>query len=265
MQGAVWAIFHHMIKPPSDIPLSVQHRFCPKGEGSWCKFNSNLETQMLTYDENHRLPSVFYNELKPIFARLASKELFQKCLLGLTQNPNESLNNLIWLRCPKRLFCSKDRIVSAVAEAACVYNTGAGAKAQVMQAGRIQSVVSNSLRALHKRDGARLASASGKVTQKYKGWRLNRKKTAKEEKKRAKVHYDSGAFDCQGVKIGSKRMKKQSADRNSKKQKSYLEEVRMEDTQEYVAVSKLLKAEQRRLKLLWQRRLKLLYQRFWST
>ena len=77
-----------------------------------------------------------------------------------------------------------------------------------MQAGQIQSGVSNSLRALHKRDGARLASASGKVTQKYKGWRLNRKKTAKEEKKRAKVHYDSGAFDCQGVKIGSKRMKK---------------------------------------------------------
>ena len=43
MQGAVWAIFHHMIGLPFDIPLTVQHRFCPKGEGSWCKCNANLE------------------------------------------------------------------------------------------------------------------------------------------------------------------------------------------------------------------------------
>ena len=84
----------------------------------------------MTYDEEHRLPSAFYNELRPIFTRLASKDLLQKCLLGLTQNSNESVNNLIWQRCPKGLFCSKDRIVSAVAEAVSVYNTGAGSKAQ---------------------------------------------------------------------------------------------------------------------------------------
>ena len=32
-----------------------------------------------------------------------------------------------------------------------------------------------------------------------------------------------------------------------------------------IAVSTVLQAEKRRLKLLWKRRLQLLYQRFWST
>ena len=228
MQNAVWAIFHHMIKPPSDMPLSIQHRFCPKGENSWCKFNSNLESRKTTYNEEHRLPSVFFNELKPIFTRLASIGLLQKCLLGLTQNQNESFNNLVWQRCPKGLFCSKERIVAAVAEAVCVYNTGAGAKAQIVQANGIQNVGSNLMKAMHKKDEMRLVSASAKVTEKYKAWRLNRKKRATEDRKVANVHYEPGAFDSQGMKTGYKRKREQYSAENSKKQKIYPDESRAE-------------------------------------
>ena len=81
---------------------------------------------------------MFYKELKPIFERLSGKELLKKCLRGLTQNPNESLNNLIWQRCPKNTFYGKDRLISAVAEAVAVFNCGASVKASMIKASGIK-------------------------------------------------------------------------------------------------------------------------------
>lgn len=217
MQNAIWAIFHHMIKPPKNIPLKKQHSYCPKGKDSWCKFNNDLKTKKKTYSESQRLPCVFSEPLKPIFHRLAATELLQKCLKGLTQNPNESFNNLIWQRCPKTMFCSKDRIVSAVSEAVCVFNTGAGAKALILRAAGIKDVGTNALLAWRSRDKQRLASASQKVQQKYKTWRVSRKTTMKEDKKKENEHYEAGAFDSTGVKLAGAKRKSQNTTRKAKK------------------------------------------------
>ena len=46
---------------------------------------------------------------------------------------------------------------------------------------------------------------SRKVSEKYKGWQLNRKRIEREQKREAKDHYEPGAFDSQGTKIGKKR------------------------------------------------------------
>ena len=43
-------------------------------------------------------------EIKLILKDLAAPELLKKCLHGGTQNPSESLNNMIWSRIPKRTF-----------------------------------------------------------------------------------------------------------------------------------------------------------------
>ena len=53
MQNAVWAIFHHTVKPASLVSLESQHSLCPKGGGgdSWCKFNSDLFTKEKIYLE----------------------------------------------------------------------------------------------------------------------------------------------------------------------------------------------------------------------
>ena len=59
------------------------------------------------------LPFIFRGELKPIFARL-SKELLHSCQKGLTRNQNESLNNVLWSKCSKRIFIGKDRFTLAV-------------------------------------------------------------------------------------------------------------------------------------------------------
>ena len=143
MQNAIWAIFYHSVKPAMPVSLESEHSFCPKGRGSWCKFNLDLVTKKKTYIEIGRLSSVFFDPLKPIFYRLASRVLLQKCQRGLTQNQNESFNNLIWKRCPKIMCLGKERIVYAVSEAVCTYNTGAGGKAFIIKATGIESIGSN--------------------------------------------------------------------------------------------------------------------------
>ena len=158
MQSAVWAIFHHMIKPPRNIPLKIQHKFCPKGETSWCKYNSDIVTRKSTYTQKQRLLFVFYKELKPIFERLSRKELLQKCLRGLAQNANVSLNTVIWRRCSKNTFCGYERIISAVAEAVAVFNCGASVKGSVIKANAIKDVRASSYFAFRKADCIRLCS-----------------------------------------------------------------------------------------------------------
>ena len=55
----------------------------------------NLETGKQTNSESKRLFSSLYDILKPIFSRLSSKALLEKCLKVVTQNANESLNLVI--------------------------------------------------------------------------------------------------------------------------------------------------------------------------
>ena len=83
MQNAIWAIFHHSIEPATNVSLEEQHRFCPKDESFWCKFNSDKETGCHTYDASQRLPAAFYMDFKPIFERLTSQALLERCQQGL--------------------------------------------------------------------------------------------------------------------------------------------------------------------------------------
>ena len=59
MKTRIWAIVYHMIKDESSS-LEEQHKLCPKGEDTWCKFWKDRTS----YKEDNRLPSVFIEELK---------------------------------------------------------------------------------------------------------------------------------------------------------------------------------------------------------
>ena len=50
------------------------------------------------------LPEVFLELLKPIFVDLSNEELLERCILGTTQNPDESVNSLVWIHCLKHKF-----------------------------------------------------------------------------------------------------------------------------------------------------------------
>ena len=107
---AIWAIFYHMILGPAGESLDKQHSFCPKSSDSWWKYQKDRKRR---------------TELKPIFVRLSSNELLHGCQKGLTQNQNESINSVVWSRCPKRVFCGKRQFGISVCDAVSLWNDGA--------------------------------------------------------------------------------------------------------------------------------------------
>ena len=48
----------------------------------------------------------------------------ERCVLGATQNLNESFNSTIWQHCPKTEFCSATPMVIAVNLAVISFNSG---------------------------------------------------------------------------------------------------------------------------------------------
>ena len=88
MKESIKAIQCHMIEDTS-MSLEKQHRHCPKGKNTWCKFWADKRNNTNTYDHSKRLPEVFMKELDPIFERLSDESLLTRCLQGLTQNQNE--------------------------------------------------------------------------------------------------------------------------------------------------------------------------------
>ena len=59
-------------------------------------------------------------------------DILQKCLHGLTQNPNESFNSTIWERPPNTVYCGLDTLELAVYDAVANYNYGRKATIDIM-------------------------------------------------------------------------------------------------------------------------------------
>ncbi|GFV76829.1 uncharacterized protein TNCV_4730491 [Trichonephila clavipes] len=105
-----------------------QHSKCPAGENSWYFYQSAIANG--EKPNNHKLNvgtpinEKFLPKILPIYQRLASNELLERCIRCGTQNANESLHSMIWAKCPKEIFVNKRRVKRAVTEAVCEYNKG---------------------------------------------------------------------------------------------------------------------------------------------
>ena len=86
------AILHHNVK--SNDPAK-QHRYCPLGESSWCKWQQDEATGTSTHYDSNCLPEVFFEVLKPTFMTLSDPKLLERCVLGTTQNSNECVNSMV--------------------------------------------------------------------------------------------------------------------------------------------------------------------------
>ena len=73
-----------------------RHHLCPTGESSWCKYQKALALGKPFSHKKTPIPEAIVHLIKPIYARLGSRELLEKCLHGYTQNANESLHSLVW-------------------------------------------------------------------------------------------------------------------------------------------------------------------------
>ncbi|GFY33956.1 uncharacterized protein TNCV_4596641 [Trichonephila clavipes] len=60
----------------------------------------------------------------PLYQRLASNELLQRCIRCVTQIANESLHSIIWGKCSKETSATLRRVTIAVCDAVCEFNFG---------------------------------------------------------------------------------------------------------------------------------------------
>ena len=106
---------------------------CPRSSESWRKFQADKinNTGLCRYKQG--LPSVVRDAIKPVFMDLSDDNLLTKCLHGQTQNNNESLNGVIWKRCPKDVFVGRSTLEMGVASAVISFNDGQSGILKVME------------------------------------------------------------------------------------------------------------------------------------
>eukprot|EP00117_Sycon_ciliatum_P047960 scpid50775/ scgid34206/ len=86
MARAIWSGLMHRCSS-DDNP---QHQFCPTGPDSWCKWQLVQAGVRDEYTHRHILPKAVFDVVKPLYLRLTERKLLERCLLGATQNANET-------------------------------------------------------------------------------------------------------------------------------------------------------------------------------
>ena len=121
MKKAVEAILWHC-RDMKDI--EVRHQFYSKGESSWCKYQRDKTTGEKTYKTNLNIQKWIHDIIKPVFIELSSDNFIKmsKCLHGRTQNSNESLHSVIWVKCPQNVFLERQTLEIGVYYAAIEFN-----------------------------------------------------------------------------------------------------------------------------------------------
>jgi hypothetical protein len=144
------------------------HRQCPKGPSSHCFYQKALALgkvppKHIDRPSNSLVSVAVGQKMIPIYRRMSDETLLQRMVHGGTQNANESLNSMIWVRCPKTSFMGLKRVEGSVARAVCIFNQGAAEMLSVMD--RINVDACNiTLRLLTKKDKKRLRNADAAST-----------------------------------------------------------------------------------------------------
>ncbi|GBO39725.1 hypothetical protein AVEN_209198-1 [Araneus ventricosus] len=125
---AIWAIFRHNLYTDEN----PQHGFCPIGEDSWCGFKK-AEATGSAYKHKNNLPVAVVEAMRPVFRDLSHPDFLKKCVLVNTQNPNESVNNVIWSRVPKSPFVQIEELSHGVYDAVCTFNEGNSARLHILK------------------------------------------------------------------------------------------------------------------------------------
>ncbi|GBO10152.1 hypothetical protein AVEN_252949-1 [Araneus ventricosus] len=128
MRQAIWAIFMHKLSTDEN----PQHGFGSIDEDSWCGFKK-AEATGSVYKHKNNLPVAVVEAMRSVFKDLSYPDLLKKCVHGNTQNPNESVNNVIWSRVPKSTFVQIEVLSLSVYDAVCSFNEGNSAKLQVFK------------------------------------------------------------------------------------------------------------------------------------
>lgn len=129
MKNAIWAIFYHN----SSTDDNPQHKFCPAGKDSWCKWRvSEADGTLESFKHKPALLEKVQEAIKPVFEVLSSDDLLQRCTGGNTQNSNECVNSCIWKLAPKHLHCGAQTVEIATYIGVSLFNEGCTALLKIM-------------------------------------------------------------------------------------------------------------------------------------
>ena len=119
---SIGAALYHSSEADSD---EQQHEMYPRDPNTWCTFHADVANNISFYKKSGGLlPKAAKKIIKPIFMNLGDNELLEKCLHGKTQNNNESLNGMIWKKCPKDVYVGKCVLEMGVSSAVICFNEG---------------------------------------------------------------------------------------------------------------------------------------------
>ena len=197
LKKRIMAILFHM----SSTDKTPKHTHCPPGGQSWCFWQRAVAKSENpgTHKEHETFTPEIGKKLVPIFLRLSSEDLLKRCVRNKTQNPNESMHNLIWRLCPKTIFVGRRTLETAVCLAVCQFSMGATFKVALCKALKLDPG-KNLESSASKIDAERVKRAETACQEATKKRRKNLKykKQSKEQKKKSQEgeSYVAGGFNC---------------------------------------------------------------------
>lgn len=177
MRRAILAVLYHEVKLADD---AERHSYCPDSEESWCQFKRTKSME----DKPHHLDPIFLDLFMPTFVRLSDPVLLERCLNGYTQNQNESLNALIWKRCPKFLWRGPTEIQVGTKLAVLQWNSGSHIGRQAILDQMSLPYEEHTQAASIEKDARRVRDSLYRASEQQKGIRtvLTKKKAVEEER-----------------------------------------------------------------------------------
>ena len=148
--SAIWAIYHHMIMGPIEESVESQHSYCPNDDKTWLIY---MIDQIVSWRASCQSG-------------------------GLTQNQNESINNMIWSKMPEKSLCSKIILFANEMK----WNEGAHGRKSFLKSLNVKCGP-NVIAGTWKENSLQLSIARSKITEKYKKRRQVLRQLRKQDKK----------------------------------------------------------------------------------
>lgn len=179
-----------------------RHQNCPEGENSWSFFQKDKANNKVPRKHKDAIKTTInrtvYNHGLPLYHRLLTDNLLNRCSCGQMQNANESLHGLIWSKCPKSMFLSKRKIETLVSEGVSPYNEGYLITMTNLYTTTRISPGSYTVYHAKEKDACCLKLRKVRDTDQYKKYRklLKSAQLKEEEKKKEKegISYGAGEF-----------------------------------------------------------------------
>lgn len=193
MEKAIHATLFHVASSKDNN----YHDHCPSGPNSWCGAQRDKANGTMLHKPGPGFPLHVIAHLKPVFADLSKHDLLEKCLHGMTQNQNESFNNMIWERVPKTTYVGFDTLEFGVYDAISNFNIGRKASLDILEELKINPgpyTVKGCIDANKKRLSRASYQMSETTKQRRKVIRGQKKRTDDKNESTEGINYQAGAF-----------------------------------------------------------------------